>query len=183
MKTQDLEDMLQFLAVCWIFFCVERCELSKHSASTQNLCLLACMSRHCLCLLLLIMYNFNFIDTLIIHPCPCQSPVDRPREKQLIKKPHTFKLDKLKPSHCTMCLILIRTIIRGISPLHFFIAQYLNFHFSLTFWDQLNMGNMCSRTQEKFMKELKVSSKGKSKVFPPITCEHEVLCHLSSDSE
>ena len=134
------------------------------------------MSRHCLCWLLLIMYNFNFINTLIIHPCPCQSPVDRPRKKQLIKKLHTFKLDKLKPSHCTMCLILIRTIIRGISPRQFFIAQYLNFHFSLTFWDQLNRGNMCSRTQAKFMNELKVSFKGKSK---NISTYNLWTCHLS----
>ena len=47
-------------------------------------------------LLLLIMYNSNFTNTLIVHPCPCQSPVDCPREKQLLKKPHTFKLYKLK---------------------------------------------------------------------------------------
>ena len=62
-----------------------------------------------------------------------------------------------------MCLTLIKTIIRGILPRQFFIAQYLNFHFSLTFGDQLNRDNMCSKTQAKFMKELKVSFKGKSK--------------------
>ena len=94
MKTQDLEDMLQFIAACGycgMFFWCGKMRIIK-ALSFYLKFMFFCQKR----LLLLIMYNSNFTNTLIIHPCPCQSPVDRPREKQLLKKPHTFKLDKLK---------------------------------------------------------------------------------------